>query len=117
MSDGRREEMLAGLLEAMRARHRRRRAARGTLAVLGVVLAAGAAWVAAGHLAAPPVSGRRTAVAAVRVTILHGCPRTGLISEMDDDQLLDRLAEIDRPSGLVRLGGQAWVVSERTARN
>ncbi len=40
------------------------------------------------------------------VQIVRHAPRTGLIRTIDDEELLVRLAEINRPAGMIRTEGR-----------
>ncbi len=48
---------------------------------------------------------------APRVERVSGDYRTGLVKVIDDDELVLRLAEIDRPAGLIRTEGRVWLTS------
>jgi hypothetical protein len=103
--------MLEELLEAMRRRHRGRRIRRrvGVAAAL-LLVAAGGAWIVqarqpawSGHPVAAHMDDRPAVV-----VVEHGY-RTGLVRLIDDDELVQRLADIDRPAGLIRSEGQTWL--------
>jgi hypothetical protein len=114
----RREQMLDELIVAMRRHHRRRRRARVT-AAWGLLLAvAGATWIVrAQQTAGPPGFGPsgidlpRAHAPTPRVKRVSGGYRTGLVQVIDDDELVLRLAEIDRPAGLIRSEGRVWLTS------
>jgi len=114
----RRERMLNELIVAMRRHHRRRRWARSS-AAWGLVLAVAAgAWIVRGQQAAQPPEPlpdvdppRLAAQWAPRVVHVSGDYRTGLVKVIDDDELVLRLAEIDRPAGLVRSEGRVWLTA------
>ncbi len=104
--------MLTELTAAMRRHHARRRVRRRlatTSAMLAV--AAGVLWVTASRPAArehvergdPP--GHRSPT----VQVIRHAHRTGLIRTIDDDELLARLDEIDRPTGMIRTEGRVWL--------
>ncbi len=103
----RRERMLDELTVAMRCLHRTRRRRRrlvGSAAL--IVLATAAVWGMrpASRPAQEGVSGRGTVVQVVR-----RAPRTGVVRTIDDEELLGRLAEIDRPAGMIRTEGRSWL--------
>jgi hypothetical protein len=114
----RREAMLDELIVAMRHHHRRRRRLRST-AAWGLLLAvAGGTWIVrAQHVAQPlrfdPTIADPPQVKAAAPWIEHvsGGYRTGLVKVIDDDELVVRLAEIDRPAGLIRTEGRVWLTS------
>ncbi|MHC4080443.1 MAG: hypothetical protein ACYS15_08975 [Planctomycetota bacterium] len=114
----RRETMLEELIVAMRRHHRRRRRLRAT-AAWGLLLAvAGGTWIVrAQQVAQPPPladSGhdlRQPEHPAPKVVNVSGDYRTGLVKVIDDDELVLRLAEIDRPAGLIRTEGRVWLTS------
>ncbi len=106
------DRMLNELTTAMRRHHARRRSGRRlatTSALLAV--AAGAVWVTASrpatrqHLDHGDPPGHRSPT----VQVIRSAHRTGLIRTIDDDELLVRLAEIDRPTGLIRTEGRVWL--------
>ena len=100
-----REAMLEELLAAMAGLHRRRRR-RVAGAALLLLVAIGGVWMAG------PLRGRSEQFA-VGPGGNHGEPprtvipdqkRAGLIREIDDAELIEILAEIGRPAGLIRTG-------------
>ncbi len=106
------DRMLTELTAAMRRHHGRRRTGRrlaATSAMLAV--AAGAIWVTALRPATREHIGHgdRPGHAGLTVQVLRHAPRTGLIRTIDDDELLLRLAEIDRPTGMIRTEGRVWL--------
>jgi hypothetical protein len=42
---------------------------------------------------------------------VRNAPRTGLIRTIGDDELLDRLSEIARPTGMIRSEGRVWLTN------
>ena len=104
----RRETMLGELVDTMHRHHRRRRIRRriGAAAVLALV-AAGGAWI----VRAPEPAGTVQLAGAPgpRVVVVTGNRRTGLVKVIDDDELVRRLAEIDRPAGMIRSEGRVWL--------
>jgi hypothetical protein len=110
----RRETMLQELIAAMRRHHRRRRLRR-TAAAWGLLLAvAGTAWIVRAQQPAQPPGPGDTELADGRqveptIRIIRQSPRTGLVTVIDDDELVLRLAEIDRPAGLIRCEGRTWL--------
>jgi hypothetical protein len=114
----RRETMLDELIVAMRHHHRRRSLVR-TAAAWGLLLAvAGGTWIVrAQQVAQPPGFDRTHAdqaqveAPATRVERVAGGYRTGLVKVIDDDELVLRLAEIERPAGLIRTEGRVWLTS------
>ena len=113
MIDGdptRRERMLDELTVAMRCLHRRRRRRRRlTGAAALIVLATAAVWGT--RPASRPAHQRGVADPgpAMIVQVVRHAPRTGVVRTMDDEELLGRLAEIDRPTGLIRTEGRSWL--------
>ena len=117
----RREAMLAELVTAMRRRHRRRRLSRRLAATCGLLLmAAGAAWGLQGQLTPPPARDGDDDTRLTQrpqgpvVKLVRHSLRTGLVRLIDDDELLERLAEIDRSTGLIRADGRIWLTEEVT---
>ena len=114
----RRETMLDELIVAMRRHHRRRRQVR-TAAAWGLLLAvAGGTWIVRAQQVAQPPRFDNThtdlpqvKAPAPRVERVSGDYRTGLVKVIDDDELVLRLAEIDRPAGLIRTEGRVWLTS------
>ncbi|MHC4129704.1 MAG: hypothetical protein ACYSWT_07065 [Planctomycetota bacterium] len=109
----RRETMLQDLTAAMRRHHRRRRLRR-IAAAWGLLLAvAGAAWIVRAQPATRPVwpdkDLRKVEIPVPRVVRVTGGYRTGLVAIIDDDELVTRLTEIDRPAGLIRTEGRVWL--------
>jgi hypothetical protein len=117
-NEDRRERMLNELIVAMRRHHRRRRLARSS-AAWGLVLAVAAGtWIVRAQQAAQPPAPLRggdpprlAARWAPHVVHVRGDYRTGLVKVIDDDELVLRLAEIDRPAGLVRSEGRVWLTT------
>jgi hypothetical protein len=106
----RRETMLGELLETMRRHHRRRRVRRGLgAAAVTALVAAGGAWIVRAPQPAETV--RLAEAAAPRVVVVSGSHRTGVVRVIDDDGLVERLAEIDRPAGVIRSEGRIWLTS------
>ncbi len=98
-----RDRMLTELTAAMHRHHARRRGYRRAGASLAIVaIAAGAVLIARPM---PEDRGQADPV----VTVVRNEPRTGLIRTIGDDELLDRLAEIARPTGLIRSEGRVWL--------
>ena len=116
--NNRRETMLDELIVAMGHHHRRRRQVR-TAAAWGLLLAvAGGTWIVRAQQVAQPTAFNDPGVApplveapVTRVLRVRGDYRTGLVKVIDDDELLGRLAEIDRPAGLIRTEGRVWLTS------
>ncbi len=105
MPDHDRDRMLDHLLGVMRRHHRWRRVRRRAVTTLAVVMVVGTAWATvARHLTStsPPPPGPT-------IKWVSQNERTGVIRTMDDDELLGRLTEIRRPTGLIRVGDRAWV--------
>lgn len=110
----RRETMLQELIVAMRRHHRRRRRVRVTAAWCLLLAIAGGTWIVRAqqprfdntHADLPQVK-----APAPRVERVSGDYRTGLVKVIDDDELVLRLAEIDRPAGLIRTEGRVWLTS------
>ena len=110
----RRETMLPELIAAMKRHHRRRRIRRGLGAVGALVLAAaGGAWIVRApqeiRPAWPDDPVRKVEAPRPRVERVAGGYRTGLVTVIDDDELLMRLTKIDRPAGLIRTEGRVWL--------
>jgi hypothetical protein len=106
----RRETMLPGLIAAMKRHHRRRRIRRRIGAAGALVLvAAGGAWIVRGQAPAQP--GRTVRPPAPLIPVVGQDYRTGLVRVIDDDELVRRLVEIDRPAGLIRTEGRVWLTS------
>ena len=114
----RRETMLDELIVAMRRHHRRRRQVR-TAAAWGLLLAvAGGTWMVRAQPETHParfddnrVDLPQVKAPAPRVERVSGDYRTGLVKVIDDDELVLRLVEIDRPAGLIRTEGRVWLTS------
>ncbi len=98
-----RDRMLAELTAAMRRRHRRRRGRRRVAAALAMV-----AITTGAVLIATPFTEPLPQTDSV-VTVIRSTPRTGLIRTIGDDELLDRLAEIEKPTGMIRTDGRTWL--------
>jgi hypothetical protein len=106
--------MLEEMLAVMRRHHRRRRIRRqlGTAVAL-VLIAAGGAWIVRAQ--GPTPTSETTDQAggpqprAPFVVVIEPNHRTGVVKVIDDDELVQRLAEIDRPTGLIRSEGQIWL--------
>ncbi len=98
-----RDRMLTELTAAMHRHHARRRGyRRAATSVAIVAIAAGAVLIAR---PSPESPGRADPV----VTVVRNTPRTGLIRTIGDDELLDRLTEIARPTGMIRSEGRVWL--------
>ena len=101
----RRARMLDELLVDVSRYHRRRRATRRLALALPLLLAAGSIWMIASQ------AGSRQRVTSIEppfvVQVVTGEYRTGLVRLIDDDELVERLAEIERPTGLIRIEGNA----------
>jgi hypothetical protein len=113
----RRETMLDELIVAMRHHHRRRRQVR-TAALWCLLLAvAGGTWIVRARQVGRPPGFDNTHAhlplesPAPRVERVSGGYRTGLVKVIDDDELVLRLAEIDRPAGLIRTEGRVWLTT------
>ncbi len=110
----RREAMRGDLVAAMGRLHTRRRWRRRIGTSVGVLMLATGAWFLAGQrpadtspgLPGPPRTAQRSHTPVVRVVGTH---LTGFIRSIDDDELVERLAEINRPTGLVRTTGSVWL--------
>ncbi len=98
-----RDRMLTELTAAMHRHHARRRVYRRATASLAIAAIA----VSAVLIARPSPEPRRPAD--LVVTVVRNGPRTGLIRTIGDDELLDTLAEIARPTGLIRSEGRVWL--------
>jgi hypothetical protein len=109
----RRETMLEGLIDVMRRHHRRRRIRRrvGTAGAVVLVAACGA-WIVRAQQPDPPE--RIVNTPAKSITVVGGEYRTGLVRVIDDDELVQRLVDIDRPAGLVRSEGRIWLTGAVT---
>ncbi len=109
MTDG----MLDELIVAMRDLHlRRRRRRRVAGAATMIVLATAVVWStrpASDGRIEPPDTGPI-------VQVVGSTPRTGVVRMIDDDELLRRLAEIDRPTGLIRSEGRSWLTKPVVGR-
>ena len=106
----RRERMLDELTAAMRCLHRRRRRRRrlaGSAAL--IVLATAVVW----GMRPASRTGQERGIAdpgpGPVVQVVRRAPRTGVVRTIDDEELLGRLAEIDRPAGLIRTEGRSWL--------
>lgn len=129
----RRDAMRGELQTAMRRVHQRRRAARRTVGVLTVLVIGALAWRSitpprppqvVKH--APGINTREVqpvedptqpSISFARVTTddriagsVEAKP-TGLIQRIDDQELLDSLADMGRPTGLIRIGGETRLTS------
>lgn len=101
----RRQEMLDELLVEVRRHHRRRTVARGLALALPLVLGAASIWVVATQARSRElVTPRQKSVV---VQVVTNSYRTGLVRLIDDDELVERLTEIHRPTGLIRIEGDA----------
>jgi len=98
-----RDRMLTELTAAMHRHHARRRGYRRTAASVAIVAIATGAVLIARPL---PEQGLQ---ADSVFTIVRNAPRTGLIRTIGDDELLDRLSEIARPTGMIRSEGRVWL--------
>ena len=114
----RRETMLDELIVAMRHHHRRRRQVRTAAAWCLLLAVAGGTWIVRAQQVGRPPSFDNTHAhlpqvkpPAPRVERVSGDYRTGLVKVIDDDELVLRLAEIDRPAGLIRTEGRVWLTS------
>ncbi len=130
MGVARRDAMLPDLIDAMQRLHCRRRrrkriAAISTLTGMAVICALSVrlAQIAppmapAPHAANPvhaPVGSIITVVQTDRSTLDRHRPATSFSAILIDDQsLLDVLAEIDRPAGLIRMDGQVRLTAVPT---
>ena len=101
-----RNRMLTELTAAMHRHHARRRAYRRAAASLAIV-----AIAACAVLIARPVVPEPRAQADPVVTVVRNTPRTGLIRTIGDDELLERLTEIARPTGMIRSEGRVWLTN------
>ncbi len=100
-----RDRMLTQLTAAMHRHHARRRGYRRTAASVAIVaIATGAVLIAL------PLPEPRDQALPV-VTVVRNTPRTGLIRTIGDDELLDRLSEIARPTGMIRSEGRVWLTN------
>ena len=104
--------MLTELTVAMRRHHAHRRVGR-RLATISAMLAvaAGAVWVTTSRPATRQQleHGDAPGHHSPTVLVIRSAPRTGLIRTINDDELLLRLAEIDRPTGMIRTEGRVWL--------
>ncbi len=101
----RRARMLDELLADMSRHQGRRRATRRLVLALPILLAAGSIWAIAQQAGSrQPVIPMEPPTA---VQVVTGEYRTGLVRLIDDDELVERLAEIERPTGLIRIEGNA----------
>jgi hypothetical protein len=128
----RRDAMLASLMADMRRVHARRRARRLTVFAAAPALLMAIALFAALRMLTPaptplttgrvdgaadaptvPATSERPAATIEFVRTSDGNQQSGAASIIliDDDQLLDTLASINRPTGLVRAGGRVWLTS------
>ncbi len=98
-----RDRMLTQLTAAMHRHHARRRGYRRAAASLAIVAIATGAVLIARPL--PEPRGRADPL----VKVVPNTPRTGLIRTIGDDELLDRLTEIARPTGMIRSEGRVWL--------
>ena len=101
----RRVRMLDELLVEVTRHQGRRRAARRLALALPLLLAIGSIWLIASQAGSQhPVAPIEPSTA---VQVVTGEYRTGLVRLIDDDELVERLAEIERPTGLIRIEGKA----------
>ena len=98
-----RDRMLRELTAAMHRHHARRRGYRRAAAMLAVI-----AFTAGAVLITRPVL-RPAHQADPVVAVLRDTPRTGLIRTIGDNELLDRLGELARPTGMIRSEGRVWL--------
>jgi hypothetical protein len=110
--------MLDELIVAMRHHHRRRRRVRVTAAWCLLLAVAGGTWIVRTRQVAQPPGFDSThahqpqvEAPTTRIERVTGGYRTGLVKVIDDDELVLRLAEIDRPAGLIRTEGRVWLTS------
>jgi hypothetical protein len=107
------DRMLDELIVAMRdihARRRRRRRVTGSAAL--IALATAIVW---GTRPTPHRVVTEPDTPTV-VQVVRNMPRTGLVRMIDDEELLRRLAEIDRPTGLIRSEGRSWLTEPVVGR-
>jgi hypothetical protein len=104
----RREAMLPELIAAMKRHHCRRRFLRRLQSAAALVLVAVAGASIARHRA-PAEPDPIAAPAGPSIVVVGQDYRTGLVRVIDDDELVRRLAEINRPAGLVRAEGRVWL--------
>lgn len=129
----RRDAMLGELMHAMDAHHRRRHRIRRTMSVCGALLliAGAAAYIISAAGANTPPTHATLAVntqkslatepaAAVLIARIETDPtvldryRTKATRDatiLSDTELLESLREINRPAGLVRMDGEAWLTA------
>ncbi len=119
--EARREQMLDELLGTMQQIHHRRRV-RGRLVGVAAMLLVfvGVAWVVASQLSfvdrAKPLivenqpSEEDPDLPAPKPRI-RPFARTGLVRMVDDDELVTLLAQLDRPTGIVRSEGEIWLTN------
>ena len=113
--EARRDAMLGDLVVTMERLHRRRRIRRRLVTTAAVLtLAAGSTWLIASQRTTPVMPDQDRVLPTPpgsNVPIIRrvGLHRTGRIHSIDDDELITRLAEIDRPTGLVRSEGRVWL--------
>jgi len=98
-----RDRMLTELTKAMHRHHARRRGYRRAAAMLAII-----AFTTGAVLITRPVP-RHIDRADPVVAVLQGTPRTGLIRTIGDNELLDRLTELARPTGMIRSEGRVWL--------
>jgi hypothetical protein len=98
-----RDRMLMELTAAMQQHHARRRSYRRVTTTLAVI-----AVTAGAVLIARPLPQYQTPADPV-VTVVRNTPRTGLIRTIGDNELLERLTELARPTGLIRSEGRVWL--------
>ncbi len=109
MIDGMLDELIVAMRDLHRRRRRRRRVA-GAAAL--IVLATAVVWgtrPGSDHRMVPPDTGPI-------VQVVRSAPRTGVVRMIDDEELLRRLAEIDRPTGLIRTEGRSWLTQPVVGR-
>ena len=123
--EARREAMLDELVDAMQRVHHGRRVRRrvgSTFVVLGV--SAVVAWTVGSQLTGltsePRELVREDQPEPVRDdtpadrSIWRDVHRTGLVRTVGDDELVTLLAQLDRPTGIVRSEGEIWLTNAVT---
>ncbi len=104
------EELIGHMQRTRRRRERRRRL--GAAAAL-VLLGCSALWLGVRREAAERPTGEDAPAAftAHRPRVILWTGRTGLVREVGDEDLLELLASIGLPAGLVRTEGRTWLVA------